>query len=367
MAERDLEFRPLYAVPPGETLEELLAERQVTQTELANRMGRPLKTINEIIRGKAAITPDTAIQLERGLGVSASFWTDLERQYREDQARVREVEALRGKSGWLEKFPLKDLRRLGHLPETRDRPTQMHYLLRFFGVGSIEAWESAWLRPTAAFLRESAMLSVSKEATAAWLRAGSFEAGQVQCAPFTRDAFLDFLGTARGLTREDPEDFTRQLVDGCRSAGVAVVIMGPFVGTRAYGAAYWVNQNKAVIQLSNRYRTDDHLWFTFFHEAGHLLLHGRQATFVDGKDVARSAVGQAELEANAFAADHLIPSFEWTRFVRSNPSTVTGVTRFADEIGVSPGIVVGRLQHEKLWPYTRGNGLKKTFELESQK
>ncbi len=367
MADPELEFRPLYAVRPGETLEELLAERQVTQTELANRMGRPLKTINEIIRGKAAITPDTAIQLERVLGVSAGFWTDLERQYREDQARVREVEALREKSGWLEKFPLKDLRRLGHLPETRDRATQMHYLLRFFGVGSVEAWESAWLRPAAAFLRESATSPASMEATATWLRAGSLEAGQVECAPFTRDGFLDFLSRARGLTRQDPQDFTQPLVDGCRSVGVAVVFMGPFVGTRAYGAAYWPNQTKAVVQLSNRYRTDDHLWFTFFHEAGHLLLHGRQSTFVDGKDVARSAVGEAEIEANEFAADQLVPSSEWTRFVRSNPSTITGVTRFADEIGVSPGVVVGRLQHERVWPYTRGNGLKKTFDLEDLK
>src|SRR5712691_12970914 len=111
MADRDLEFRPLYAVPPGETLEELLAERQVTQTELANRMGRPLKTINEIIRWKAAITPETAIQLERVLGVSAGFWTNLERQYREDQARLREVEALEEETKWLEHFPIRDLRK----------------------------------------------------------------------------------------------------------------------------------------------------------------------------------------------------------------------------------------------------------------
>lgn len=366
MADRDLEFRPLYAVPPGETLEELLAEREVTQTELANRMGRPLKTINEIIRGKAAITPDTAIQLERVLGVRAGFWTDLERQYREDQARVREVQALSENTGWLDRFPLKDLRRLGHLPETRDRPTQMHYLLRFFGVGSVEAWQNVWLRPAAAFLRESAVFSVSKEATAAWLRAGSLEAGRIQSEPFNRDAFHVFLSTARGLTRQDPEDFNQRLIDGCKSAGVAVVFLGPFAGTRAYGAAYWINQNKAVIQLSNRYRTDDHLWFTFFHEAGHLLLHGRSGSFVDGKDVARSAGSKAEAEANQFASDSLIPSSEWIRFLKSNPSTLTAVARFAAEIGVSPGVVVGRLQHERVWPHTQGNGLKRTFDLEEQ-
>src|SRR5260370_2515421 len=116
MTERDQEFLPLYAVPPGETLEELLSDRQITQTELAMRMGRPLKTINEIVQGKAAITSDTAFQLERVLGVSASFWTDLERHYREDQDRVRLVRALERDASWLDRFPLNDLRSAWHLP-----------------------------------------------------------------------------------------------------------------------------------------------------------------------------------------------------------------------------------------------------------
>src|SRR5438132_11278391 len=109
MPDRDQEFRPLYAIPPGNTLEEVLADRGMTQTELARRMGRPLKTINEIIQAKAAITPETSIQLERVLGVPAEFWTNLERQYREDQARVRELEALQAHTAWLKRFPLRDL------------------------------------------------------------------------------------------------------------------------------------------------------------------------------------------------------------------------------------------------------------------
>ena len=153
MADRDQEFRPLYAVPPGDTLEEFLIDRGMTQTELARRMGRPLKTINEIIQAKAAITPETSIQLERVLGGSADFWTNLEREYRVDLARVKEVEALHQHAEWLSRFPIDDLQRLGHLPETRDRPTLLHYLLRFFGVASIGAWQDLWLQPKAAFRR----------------------------------------------------------------------------------------------------------------------------------------------------------------------------------------------------------------------
>jgi HTH-type transcriptional regulator/antitoxin HigA len=362
MADRKRAFEPLYAVPPGATLEELLGDRQMTQTELAKRMGRPLKTINEIVQGKAAIRPDTAIQLERVLGVPASFWTNLERQYREDQARVREIQALKTQAGWLERFPLKELRGLGHLPETRDRPTLLHFLLRFFSVGSVEAWENVWLRPAAAF-RQSPVFKASQEATAAWLRAGALEAEQIECAPYDGRAFLSFLQKARLLTREDPADFNQPLIEGCRAAGVALVFLRPFTGTRAYGATQWVNPTKAVIQLSNRYKADDHLWFTFFHEAGHIVLHGNQGVFVEAKNVAAPGSDIAEDEANEFASETLIPRADWDHFLEHNPSTVSAVVSFAGKVGVSPGTVVGRLQHEGVWPYTQGNGLKKRFVL----
>jgi addiction module HigA family antidote len=73
--------------PPGDTLADLLDERGITQAELAERMGRPLKTVNEIVKGKAAITPETAIQLETTLGTPAEFWLNREGRYREWLAR----------------------------------------------------------------------------------------------------------------------------------------------------------------------------------------------------------------------------------------------------------------------------------------
>lgn len=362
MADRDQEFRPLYAVPPGETLEELLAEREMTQSELARRMGRPFKTINEIIHGKTAIMPETAIQLERVLGVPANFWTNLERQYREDQARVREVEVLEAEAGWLDRFPLKNLKDLGHLPNTRDRATLHHYVLRFFGVADKDAWETVWAQPQATF-RQSSAFAPSWEATAAWLRAGALEASRVQTEPFDRGRFLSFLEKARKMTRDDPEDFLEALLEGCRACGVVVVFLSPFKGVRAFGATHWLTPTKAVIQLSNRYKTDDHLWFTFFHEAGHVVLHGSRKIFVETKDVRASAIDEAEQRANEFAGDMLISRSAWEEFIEKHPSTHTVVTKFAAEQGVSSGIVVGRLQHEGLWLQSQGNGLKRHFSL----
>jgi addiction module HigA family antidote len=66
----------------------------MTQTELAKRSGHPKKTINEITAGKTAITADTALQLERALGIPASFWINLEMNYQETEARLKEEERI---------------------------------------------------------------------------------------------------------------------------------------------------------------------------------------------------------------------------------------------------------------------------------
>jgi addiction module HigA family antidote len=76
-------YTPDFISPPGETLAEILEEKNMSQSELAQRMGRPKKTINEIIKGKAEITINTSLQIQLVLGTPASFWIERERLYRE--------------------------------------------------------------------------------------------------------------------------------------------------------------------------------------------------------------------------------------------------------------------------------------------
>lgn len=84
------EYNPDSISAPGETLLETLDAIGMSQTELAKRMGRPIKTINEIVQEKAAITAETALQLEQVLRIPASFWLRYEQLYRESLARFAE-------------------------------------------------------------------------------------------------------------------------------------------------------------------------------------------------------------------------------------------------------------------------------------
>lgn len=351
-------FEPNFAVPPGETLAETLETLGMTQAELAERMGRPLKTINEIVAGKAAITSDTALQLEKVLGVPASFWTNHERIYRDTLARRRETDELEQQLGWLKTMPIKELARARWIMPADEPVAQLRIVLGYFGVAGVDEWRALWESPDAAF-RQSAAFAANRPATAAWLRKGELDAQKIECAPYDEAVFTEALQEVRGITGKEPEKFLPTLQERCARSGVAVVIVPPLPGVRAYGATRWLHSTKALIQLSLRGKTDDHLWFTFFHEAGHVLKHGKRAVFVEDGDPKAAARDPREAEADAFAGDLLIPPAEYQRFCTNGDFSLAAIRRFATRIGIAPGIVAGRLQHEKKLPFSRGNPLKR--------
>ncbi len=350
------QYVPDYLVPPGEVLEEYLEAYSMTQTELSARTGLTKKTINEIIKGKSPITSETALKLERSLGRPAHFWNNLERQFQEDRSRFAEEKRLEDHLDWLKKVPLRHLTKLGWLPKKSDKISQLTEVLRFFGVASPEQWLTVWQKHQVAY-RQTIRFEACAEFVSAWLRKGEIDARQIACEPFDRKRFQEALDVIRGLTMEEPKIFQPQLVDICASAGVAVVFIPELPKTGVYGATRWLG-DKAVIQLSLRYKSNDHLWFTFFHEAGHIIKHGRKEIFIEGNGMD----SEKEEEANAFARDRLIPPADYRRFSASwDGRSLAPIEAFAEKIKIAPGIVVGRLQYDKRLPNSHGNKLKVFF------
>ncbi|NJK81934.1 MAG: HigA family addiction module antidote protein [Chloroflexaceae bacterium] len=347
-------YLPDVVSPPGETLLETLETIGMTQAELAERTGRPRKTINEIVQGKTAITPETALQLERVLGIPASFWNRREQHYREALARREEAARLQAHAAWLREFPLRPMIKAGWLDESEEQVQQLRLLLQFFGVASPEQWRAYWQQSsiTVAF-RKSPAFQVAPYAMAAWLRRGEVLAQQVECAPYHARTFQRILVQARALTVAPPGVFLPQLIALCAEAGVAVVVVPELPRTRVSGATRWLTPTKALMQLSLRYRSDDQFWFTFFHEAGHILLHGKRDAFLDQQEEDELAADDSrEREANSFAADLLIPPERWRQLLQSpDYASREHIQAFAAELGIAPGILVGRLQHTRVLPW----------------
>jgi HTH-type transcriptional regulator / antitoxin HigA len=347
------QYAPDYLVAPGEVLEDYLEALRMTQAELADRTGLAKKTINEIIKGKSPLTPDTALKLERTLGRPAHFWSNLERQYQEDRSRLSEKDRLQSYLSWLDKVPVKTMTRLGWIPQHTDEISQLEEVLRFFGVASPEQWKTVWEEYQVAY-RQTRRFETCAESVSAWLRQGEIEARKMSCAPFDRKRFQAALEGIRSLTREEPRIFQPHIVKLCASAGVSVVFTPELPKTGVCGATRWLS-DKALIQLSLRYKSNDQLWFTFFHEAGHIIKHGRKDIFIESAN----PDGEKEEEADAFARDKLIPPAAFRAFLKGwNRRSFFEIQHFADQVGIAPGIVVGRLQHDGLLLKTHGNKLK---------
>ena len=342
------------AIPPGETLADEIAAHGMNQTELAARLGRPLQVVNEIIRGKKAITDHTALGLEKVLGIPAAFWVNLEQEYRMTLARLRERERLRTDAEWLRELPVRAMRRRGWIASVSDVQENVRELLRFFGVATVAAYRKT--TPVLGF-RIAEHAKVSTGALAAWLRKGELEAQAVDTRPFDADGLLEAARLARGMTELPPQKFAPRLRESFAAAGVVFVVIPELPRTGANGVARWLTDRKALIQLNLRYKWQDIFWFTLFHEVCHILKHRARKIIIEGIDRTEAV----EDEANRWAADFLIPPDAWLRFLQTAPLTRPGVVAFARQQGIAPGIIVGRLHRERRLKYSEMADLKGRF------
>ena len=347
---------PDRAIHPGVYLGEEIEARGMTQTELAHRMERPVQVVNEIVRGRKAISEETALGLERVLGTPARVWLNLQSMYGLVRARLAEEAALDEQADWLRRFPVREMARRGWIEQDGTVADRVRSLLQFFGLQSFSHWDE---RQAALGFRLSPKAKTDRCALHAWVRRGEIEGRGLPAEPYGEARFRDALAQIRGLTAE--RDFWTPMRELCASAGVALVAVPEFPRTGAQGAARWLTSDKALIQINIRYRWADVFWFTFFREAGHVLMHRQKEVFVDVGERHGMARDARETEADRFAADFLIPPERWAAFAGARPRTADRVRAFAGEEGIAAGIVVGRLQHEGLIPHDRLNSLRARF------
>lgn len=340
-------------VSPGSVLEEEIEARGMSQRELARRMGRPVQVVNEIIKAKKAITPETALELEKVLGMSAHLWLNLETVYRLTLARNAERATLEREASSLSQYPVREMERRGWISRCKDRTDKARAVLEFLSVASFEQMQ------TAGAFRITGGDNFSEGSLSVWLRKGEVDGQSICTAVYDKDRFNGAIKQIRKLTLESPDSFAPQMQALCAEAGVAFVLTKELPKSGANGAARWLGPHKALVQLSLKWKWADVFWFTFFHEAGHILLH-QHRSFVEG--VQTDGLSRTkEDEADRFAADCLIPAEDWDAFVSTYNWTEPAVHRFAEHVGIHPGIVVGRLHHEKLLPYNCLSTFKERF------
>ncbi|MGW4461872.1 ImmA/IrrE family metallo-endopeptidase [Micromonospora sp. NPDC004704] len=349
-------FTPRWASSPGATLGDILEERRITVAQLATVMNLPRRTVEELLHGKQVITVDLADKLAENVGATSDFWLAREAQYRED---LRRAEA----DKWAEGLPVRQMAAMSWIPKPSDWKERLRSCMQFFQLVNVGDW-STISRPIiqSSYFRSSASSEADPNTVLAWLRQGEIATADQEVARWDPEAFDGALRKARALTREkDPSKFLPVLTELCMGSGVRFAIVRAPHGCPVSGVARFINGTSPMIVLSARHLSDDQLWFTFFHEAGHLILHDTGNVYLDDDLQLDGGVADSadEVEANDFAERLLVPHDHGIK--ASRWLSHRDVIRKAQELGIGPGVLVGQLQHQGIIGFDTLNRLKRRY------
>lgn len=343
-----------YVIAPGETIVELLDANCMTQLDLAAKMGITKKNINEIIKGKAPITNSTALKLEYIFKIPASFWNNLESSYRDSLERKKDRESIIEDEKYLLNIPYSEMakRNWDWIEKTRDSYEKVVNLRKFFSVASL-GFDTELKRRLA--FRKSDNKNFSYDSLYCWLRYGEIQANKEEYPKFNIDLLKENTYKIRMLVNKPFLDVLDKVKELLKECGVALIYESHLPNTYVNGVTYKITCDKALIMISDRGKRDDSLWFTLFHEIGHLIKHSKKEVFLDLDD---TEVTDIEKEANDFARNVLIPNVYYNKFINSNKFiTEQSIIDFSNEIDVSTGIIVGRLQSDNKIEWNKYNNL----------
>jgi HTH-type transcriptional regulator/antitoxin HigA len=348
-------YFPSKPIHPGVSLAEDLAFLSLSVTEAAERMGVSKKHLSNIINGKASITPEVALKLEKVTGTEAAFWNKLTRNYQASLAVIEEKKRLVGeiknvKNSFKETY--QELAKKNILPKLnwveKNFEDITRELLSFFAVSSLDYIGDTRL---AAFRRHNQ--NVNENTVAAIIRLGERKAQSVDVEPFNQQALKAALPEIKSYSLEEPSVYLPKLEEKLRTLGIVLVCVPGFAHTGLQGAAKWLSADKAMIILRSETQrgteiTEDKFWFNLFHQIGHLILHGKGEGFIDLDDATDS---EEEKEANRFASQQFMPKFD--ALTDLNEYKQNGSIRadlaipgLANRYGIAPSIVAGMMSYE---------------------
>lgn len=346
------ESKTYIAIPPGETIKEQLEIRQMTQKEFAKRMDLSEKHISKLLNGDVMLTQDVARRLEMVLNVPAYFWNNLESRYREKLLLVEQENNLEEETNILKNLPFNEMKKLHWIDDnSKSNIDKIISLRKFFEVSSLSL--ISLVPPRTAWRRKDAS-EKSKYSTLAWLQKVKLEARNIETDKINLNKLNKQIPIFREMTCMNPTSFIPRLKNVLAECGIAFVILPQIKGSYLNGAAF-KEKNKIILGVTLRGKYADQFWFTFFHELAHILY--------EHVNLSSELTSKEETKADKFAQDILIPSKQYNHFITQKKFSKTAVMSFANEIGIDPGIVVGRLQKEKLITYKMLNELKTKYEL----
>ena len=349
----DLELKKMLLTCPGDSIEEVIEEIGMSQAELAERIGRSIPKVNELIQGKATVTKDIAFKLEYVLGIDASFWINLERAYQDKLKVIKQMEFNEECVNWLKGFPTLLMKKMGWLPDTKNKAELAEALLKFFSVASPTQWETIYQKESIAF-KIALQHTVEAKPVSVWLRMGELKATKMSLAAFDKKMFRKRLAEAQEIAFLHPDDWQTKLQNLCAECGVALIYTPCIQKAPIYGATRWIKKNSIpLLQITDRRKDNHAFWFTFFHECGHILLHGKKDIYLEGLQSIKQDETK-EAEADNFATKKLIKESQMNEILKYDAFDKEKIDYFSKKFRIHPNIIVGQLKRKKRIAYDDG-------------
>ena len=323
------------ATPPGATIREQLNERGMSQKEFAARMALSEKHVSKLINGEVHLMPEMAVRLETVLGVPAQFWNNLEAIYREKLIRAEAERSLAADAELAKRFPYGRMAEYGWVPAAKDPNEKALNLRRFFEVVDLSLLESERITRIACYrllLTEKTDLALM-----AWAQQAKLLAREIQAAPIDIKALTDALPALREMSRLEPAVFGPLIKERLARCGIVLIVLQqPSKASRRF--ASFLDGKKIVVAVAAGNEDTDLFWSSLFHELGHIALgHVERGSSTSEAD---------ERAADQWSQNALVAGDELEVFLQAGDYTEQSVLRFAEKLGIAPGIVVGRMQQE---------------------
>jgi HTH-type transcriptional regulator/antitoxin HigA len=331
-----------YGVTPGDIIRFELNAHGFTQADLAARAGTSAKHLNQVIQDAVPLSADTALRLERTLGIPAAVLTQADAVNQANKQRARVRESLGDFRAWFSNFPQAALLQLNIVNARSSLEAQVEDLLIYLGIADPAAFDAVYGEGVLSF-RRSQRWTVNPYVTALWLRSAELKAADLEVEPYTKAAFVELLEELPELSLLPIGEAFPLLQSYCAKAGVAVVFCPGIDGARASAAVRWLGPERPVIALTERGKYEDSIWFSFFHEAGHIVLHPRRKGVIELEDPDNK--DGAETAADDFAKKYILRG---RRRELMMFDTREQIKAFAEEIRIHPGLA------GSIWAYDTG-------------
>lgn len=344
---------PDLLIHPGETLLEVIQDRNISQKELALRTGFSEKHVSTVISGKKSISSEFALKLEYALSIPAYFWRNLQTNYDFEVASFNEMYGVTDTETKIANEiskPVKEI--LGDIPSAKNEFERVYFLRKILNVSNLETISAL----NKGYYRAQFDQNTSENIMYAWQYLCEKEVENQTEKTLDILSLKNKLQKIKNIMHEPSEKHIELIKKELNECGILFTVKKHVKGAPVKGLTVNTSKNQVMIALTIRGKFVDIFWFTLFHEIGHVI-NGN----INNKQKNTKENGIEEKEADLFASNILIDKAMYNKFIQENDFSYPSIEKFAMINNVLPTIVIGRLMNDKKISWANSN-LRTTYQ-----